>query len=362
MSHSRLLSSITRSPVTITGAALLMLATLGAAAASAGSYSSGALQSHRQNAPVLPAHVFSPYFEAFSADSPATVAKDSGAKYPVLAFVQTPSAGSCQLDWNGNPATPIAPSTYGSDIAAIRRAGGNVVPSFGGFTADTTDTEIADSCTSVPDIAAAYEHVITTYGVTRLDMDVEADSLTNTPGVDRRNQAIAMVEQWARHTGRTVQFVYTLPTFVTGLTAPGIAVLTSAIKFHARVDIVNILTFDYFDNQPHEMGADTITAAGNLFKQLHQLYPHKSAHRLWAMVGVTDMVGIDDFGPAETFTLADATTVENWAAATRIGELSFWALERDNGNCPGTKGANSCSGIDQSTWQFTRQFIPFTRH
>lgn len=337
------------------------MGTARAAGNSTGSGNSAAtMQSLGQQGRTLPEHVFSPYFEAFSTDSPATVSTDSGARYPVLAFVQTPSSGSCEVDWNGNQATPIARSIYGSDIAKIRAAGGDVVPSFGGFTADTTNTEIADSCTSVPAIAAAYEHVITTYGVTRLDMDVEATSLTNTAGIDRRNQAIAMVEHWARHTGRTVQFVYTIPTFTTGLTADGIAVLNSAIKFHARVDIVNILTFDYFDNQPHEMGADTITAANSLFGQLHQLYPHKPAHRLWAMVGVTDMVGIDDFGPAETFTLADATTVENWAASTGIGELSFWALERDNGNCPGTKGANSCSGVDQATWQFTHLFAPFT--
>ena len=61
----------------------------------------------------------------------------------------------------------------GSDIAAIQAAGGNVIPSFGGYTADTTGTDIADSCTSVSAIAQVYEDVITTYHVPRIDLDVE---------------------------------------------------------------------------------------------------------------------------------------------------------------------------------------------
>jgi hypothetical protein len=38
-------------------------------------------------------------------------------------------------------------------------------------------------------IADAYEPVITTYGVTRLDMDIEGMSLSNSAGIDRRNRS-----------------------------------------------------------------------------------------------------------------------------------------------------------------------------
>ena len=391
MSRSRLLRAIPRVSTVTFGAALLSLAAAAgtataasaapannapanSAAASSAAASSAAhaatrtAAADRGAAPAewrdgrrLPEHVFSPYFEAYTTDSPAALSQASGARYLVLAFLQAPAAGSCQLDWNGNPATPVALSTYGSDIAAIRAAGGDVVPSFGGYAADTGGTEIADSCTSVPAIAAAYEKVITTYGVTRLDMDVESNSLTSTAGIDRRNKAIAMVEAWAHRTDRTVQFVYTIPTFVTGLTPSGLSVLQNAVANRARIDIVNIMTFDYYDGQPHEMASDTITAAGNLYNTLHQLFPEKSPHRLWSMIGVTDMIGIDDYGPPETFTTADAATVEHWAAETGIGELSFWALQRDNGGCPGTKGADNCSGLTQPTWQFSHTFEPFTR-
>jgi hypothetical protein len=78
------------------------------------------------------------------------------------------------------------------------------------------------------------------------------------------------------------------------------------------------------------------------------------------MIGVTEMPGIDDYGAAETFTTADATTVYNWAVSKGIAALSFWALQRDNGNCPGTGGQDNCSGISQSQWYFSHTFEPYT--
>ena len=101
------------------------------------------------------------------------------------------------------------------------------------------------------------------------------------------------------------------------------------------------------------MATDTETAASGLHSQLQTLYPSKTSAQLWNMIGVTEMIGIDDFGAAETFTTADAPTVESWAVSKGIAELSFWALQRDNGGCPGTGGSDSCSGVSQSTWQFS---------
>lgn len=310
----------------------------------------------------LPSHLFTPYFEAYTTDSPWQLSHESGAKYLTLAFLQTPAPGTCTITWNGDPATPVAWSTYGADIARIRAAGGDVIPSFGGYSADHDGTEIADSCPSVPAIAAAYEHVITTYNVRRLDLDTEDNSLTNNAGIDRRNRAIAMVEEWAAHVHRVVQFVYTVPTNVGGLDPTGAHVLQNAVLHHARIDIVNIMTFDYYDNLPHEMANDTRTAAGHLLDTLHDLYPNRSIVALWHMVGITEMIGIDDFGPPEIFTLADAHHVQEWARDKGIAELSFWALERDNGGCPGVAGSDSCSGLSQSTWQFTDVFSPFTHN
>jgi hypothetical protein len=79
------------------------------------------------------------------------------------------------------------------------------------------------------------------------------------------------------------------------------------------------------------------------------------------MVGVTEMPGIDDFGTDETFTLADAPALLRWAKRMGVGTLSFWALQRDNGDCPGTKGAGNCSGLTQEQWYFSHIFERFTK-
>jgi hypothetical protein len=40
--------------------------------------------------------------------------------------------------------------------------------------------------------------------------------------------------------------------------------------------------------------------------------------------------------------------------------LSIWALQRDNGGCPGAIDSNTCSGIKQSPWTFSHLLEPFT--
>jgi hypothetical protein len=330
-----------------------MLAAIAAAVGMSGS-ASAAPAAH------LPDHLFSPYFEAYHrADDPETFAARSGARYLTMAFIQTPSPGSCEVDWNGNTDQPIAPSSYGASIIAIKAHGGDVIPSFGGGYADGNGMDIADSCTDVGKIAAAYEQVLTTYGLTRLDLDVEGAAEKDLAGVDRRNRAIALVEEWAARTGRTVQFSYTLPTNPTGLDSDGLPIVRNAVADHARVDVVNLMTFDYWDGVQHEMADDTEQAAAALVSQLAPLYPNRSTRQLYGMVGVTEMIGIDDYGPTETFTQADAVTVEKWARDEGIAVLSFWAIERDNGGCVGTVGGDGCSGIAQPDWYFSHRFESF---
>jgi Glycosyl hydrolases family 18 len=313
-------------------------------------------------ATALPSQVFAPYFEAYNTSDggPSAQSQASGAKYLSLAFLQTATAGSCTVYWNGDTSEPVSSSSFGSDISAIQAAGGNVIPSFGGESADTTGTELADSCTNVSDIAGVYENVISTYHVSRIDLDVEGDSLTDTAGINRRNEAIAQVESWAAANGVTIQFSYTMPASTTGMTSQDQAVVQNAIADHAEISTVNLMTFDYFTGTEQNMATDTETAAAGTYSELRTLYPSGTPAQLWHMIGVTEMPGIDDFGPDETFTKANAATVLKWAQAKGISTLSFWALQRDNGGCPGTKGAGTCSGIVQAKWYFSHAFEHFT--
>jgi len=146
------------------------------------------------------------------------------------------------------------------------------------------------------------------------------------------------------------------------LSAGGVHLLRNAVRNNARISVFNIMTFDYYDDQsnkcaagngpPHEMAADTITAAGNLVKTLRSVYPRESTNRLWRMVGVTEDIGVDDFGPCETFSTNDATVVAAWAISQKLAEVSFWNIQRDN---------SKASHVPQRDWQFSHTFEPVTR-
>jgi hypothetical protein len=312
----------------------------------------------------LPGHVYAPYYETYLApDTPSisATAQQSGARYLTLAFLQTPKKGSCALAWNGSSAQPLG--YYAADIAALRAAGGDVIPSFGGYSADQGGTEIADSCTNVSQIAADYESVITTLGVTRLDMDVEAKSLNNTAGIDRRNKAIAMTQGWAASQGIPLQVQFTIPVEQYGLDPNGEAVLQNAVADGATVNSVNIMVFDYYiaGEGTVNMGQAAINAATNTHTQLTAIFKGLTSAQIWNSEGMTLLPGIDDYPKKTEVTyLADAQTMLTFAQANSMNFMSIWAIQRDNGGCPGTRDSNTCSGIVQNTWDFSHLLEPFT--
>jgi hypothetical protein len=323
------------------------------AAASAGTGSAAATHDHgRSRGPV-----YVPYFETWTKDKIPAVARASGARYLTLAFLQTPKRGSCSVAWNGDRRQMVRPGgRYAGQIADLRAMGGDVVPSFGGYSADQDGTEVADSCASVAKIAKAYESVVTAYGVTRLDMDVEARSLDNKAGIARRSEALRLLQGWAARTHHRVRIIFTLGVEPWGLPANCLAVLKSAVAHGVRF-AVNIMAFDYYIKASRtglDMGTAALQALRGTHGQLERLYPGRSQRRLWAMEGVTLLPGIDDYPKKTEVTyLSDARQVGSFARAHRLPLISIWAIQRDNGRCPGTIDSNSCSGIRQPRWAFS---------
>ncbi|HYV77548.1 MAG TPA: hypothetical protein VE979_05435, partial [Streptosporangiaceae bacterium] len=131
-----------------------VLAAAAAALAAATSGLFAAAPAAAQTYTPLPAHIYAPYYETYLAPNTPGItatAQASGARYFTLAFLQSTRKGSCTLDWNGVASQPL--DYYASDIASLRAMGGDVIPSFGGYSADHGGTEIADSCTNVQAIA-----------------------------------------------------------------------------------------------------------------------------------------------------------------------------------------------------------------
>jgi hypothetical protein len=312
----------------------------------------------------LPAHVYAPYYETYLApNTPSITATEqaSGVKYYTLAFLQSTGKGSCSLDWNGSSTQPL--NYYAADIASLRAAGGDVIPSFGGYSADHGGTDIAQSCKSVSSIAADYESVVSTLGVTRLDFDVEDKALTDSTSINRRDEAIAATLQWAGENGIPLQIQFTLPVEQAGLGSSGEAVLQNAVADGVTVTSVNIMVFDYYikGEGTVDMGQAAINSATSTESELASIFPSLSPAQLWAMEGMTLLPGIDDYPKKTEVTyLTDAQTMLSFAQSEGMNFLSMWAIQRDNGGCPGTIDSNTCSGITQNAWDFSHILEPFT--
>jgi chitinase len=345
-------------------AAAALLASAPAAASAAPAHNSSWLRP-------LPSHLYAPYYESYLApDTPSltATAKASGAKFMTIAFMQSKGTKSCAVDWNSAASQPL--SYYNADIARLRKLGGDVIPSFGGYSADTFGahdhgTEIADSCTSAPKIAAVYEQVVLELGVTRLDMDVESNAETYPAGINRRDEAIAIAQRWAARHGIRLQIQFTLPVEPDGLESAGVSVLRNAIADGVRVSSVNIMVFDYY--LPNEgvmnMSKTAIKAANSVHAELAKLYPHLSSRQIWRMEAMTMLPGISDFGKDETTTVHDARVMRAFEQRKHMNFLSIWAIQRDNEgpkSCVGQADSNTCSGIKQAPWAFDHALEPFT--
>jgi hypothetical protein len=314
-------------------------------------------------ASLIPTHVYSPYFEMWTSDNMATIAQQSGAKFLTLAFLETTSKTSCTLAWNGSKTQTVAtvPTPFLADIQAVRANGGDVIPSLGGWSADQGGTEIGDSCNDPAQIALAYEQLVTTYNVTRIDMDIEGRSLTKTDGIDRRNKAIKTLQTWATQQGRTLTISYTLPTARNGLTSDSLFVLQNAVSNGVRIDYVTPMVFDYYDRAGTDMGDSAISAVTGLHGQLLPLLSGQTSAQVWTHIGAIIMNGLDDYPrKTESTSVSDATDLRTFATQNGMTVLSMWAIQRDNGGCPGSTGANNCSGIVQNTWDFTNALKGFT--
>jgi hypothetical protein len=140
-------------------------------------------------------------------------------------------------------------------------------------------------------------------------------------------------------------------------------VLQSAVANNATVTSVNIMVFDYYIAKEGvvEMGTAAENAANATNTQLQSIFPGLTAAQAWNMEGMTLLPGIDDLRKKTEVTYEpDATTMLQFAQANNMNFLSIWAIQRDNGGCPGTVDSNTCSGITQNTWDFSHILEPFT--
>lgn len=274
-----------------------------------------------------------------SPPNPTTVSNATGVKYFTLAFVL--SNGYCNPQWDGGRAL-----TDGVDqrtIETVRANGGDVVPSFGGWSGN----KLESSCSSAGELAAAYQKVISAFGLKAIDIDLEADAYDSPTVQQRTVDALKKVK--ADNPGLKVYI-----TIGTGQNGPDAGLIGRAANTGLTVDAWTIMPFNFGGNGQN-MGDLSVRAAEGLKNSLKSAYGY-SDDQAYRSMGISSMNGITDQN--ETVTVDDFRTMLAYARQHHLARLTFWSANRDR---PCTGGpADSCSGVNQSDWDFTRVFAGYT--
>src|SRR5215469_11350550 len=252
---------------------LVTLALATATALGSGGLALATAQSAAAAGSAFPAHYAAPYLQISSSDA-GDMAADmaaTGTKFYTLAFL-IPSSG-CTAYWEDDGSGVGA---FQSQISALQAAGGNVAISFGG----ASGAELAQARTDTASLTAAYANNVNTYGVTRLDFDIEGGVIGDTASTSRRDAALAALQQQ----NPNVQVDFTLAVDPNGMESPQINLLQDAKNQGVRVSVVNIMTMDFGNGQNALNDAES--AARGSVGQLQSIFGI-SSQQAWNMLGLT---------------------------------------------------------------------------
>ena len=289
-----------------------------------------------------------PYADLTNLQEPMldNAATQAGLKAFTAAFV---IGSGCTPIWGDTLPVTNDPMVTG-EITKAESEGATPIVSFGG----EGGIELAQSCTNLTQLVAAYQSVISTLHVNHIDFDIEGAAIADTATNNLRFQAINQLA--SANPGLVVSV--TIPTFPTGPDFNGDAFLKQAAADGTNISVVNVMAMDFyggFDGTGTTMGSYAVQAAQNTLAFIKTIWPGDS----YANVGVTPMIGQND-DSAEVFTEADAHTLVSFASSNHLGRLAFWSVDRDQACGGSASGLPSCSEISQQPLDFTKIFVQFT--
>jgi chitinase len=280
-----------------------------------------------------------------------------------LAFIVSAPSQPCAPSWGAYYTLEQAERSL--DLAAraaqLRKQGGSVMISYGG----RDNSELAVGCTDPSKLLQAYMAPIERYHASAIDLDLEGQTLANAAADARRAQAIAAVQRRLAARHRSLAVWVTLPVTRAGLTGEGIAAVQSLLAAHVELAGVNAMTMDFGPDEgaAQDMLGTIERALYATHAQVQSLWRKaglaSGAAAAWGHVGVTVMLGVNDVTD-QRFTTGDAHNLATFVSDHGIPRVSAWSLNRDSecgGAFPQTGvSSNTCSGVLQSSLQFTRVF------
>ncbi|MFF7965154.1 carbohydrate binding domain-containing protein [Streptomyces sp. NPDC007903] len=275
--------------------------------------------------------------------NPATVMNATGVKWFTMAFVL--DSGGCNPSWDGS--RPLTGGVDQTAINQIRSAGGDIVPSFGGW----QGSKLGANCSSASALAGAIQKVIDAYSLKSIDMDIEnTDEFENEAVQAKILTALKTVK--ANNPG--LKTIVTFGTTTTGPTYYGNRLIEQAKSIGADIDVFTIMPFDFGGGS--DMYGNTVNAAEGLKAKLKSTFGWDDA-TAYSHIGISGMNGLSD--QQENTTPEIWTKIRDWSNSHHIARLAYWAVNRDR-PCPGGGVVSNCSGISQSNWQFTSITAGFT--
>ncbi|GHJ36751.1 carbohydrate-binding protein [Streptomyces sp. TS71-3] len=289
-----------------------------------------------------------PYLMPLDNDPPsATAIMDAtGLKAFQLAFVLAPNGGGCTPTWDGT--APVSNDTaVGSVINAIRAKGGDVSISIGGY----NGTKLGQACGTPEATAAAYQQVITKYGLHAIDFDLEEPEYENTAAIHNEIGAAKILQ--GSNPGLYVSVTTAGTAAGTGWF--GQQMLNEAKAQGFTPNNFSIMPFDGGFN-----GASSQTAALTAFNGILRSTFGWSEATAYAHEGFSGMNGRSDAG--EMFPQDAFRTVLDYATSHGMDRFTFWSLNRDRQCNPpdnGGRTSGTCSSVPQGAWDFAKYSVEF---
>jgi chitinase len=334
MQRSKLVAGMLAAAV-VAGTAATVTATANAAPESAPVATAGLSSNWYASAPYLMPQSNNP-------PDPTVVMAATGQKAFQLAFILAPNGGGCTPTWDGTSAVS-SDTAVAAVINKIRGAGGDVSVSVGGY----GGTKLGQTCGTVAATAAAYQQVVTKYGLKAIDFDLEEPEYENSAAI--ANELGAAKTLQANNPGMFVSV--TMPGTAAGTGWFGTQLLDQAKSIGFSPANFSIMPFDGGFN-----GGSSQVSALEAFHGLLMSHLGWDSTTAYAHEGFSGMNGKSD--ASEFFYPADFETVLNYATSHHLGRFTFWSVNRDR-QCGASTDNGICSNVPQSDWDFTKYSTRF---